>query len=163
MYFPDDSSPFYRVTHFSLYSPNNAADISRNWSLMAEVSESPDKPVDPSTMVADTIKGLTVTGLISGPEQVIHTWSRRVEYGYPAPSIGRNAVINRMLPQLKELDILSRGRFGAWLYEVGNMDHCFMQGLEAAGHLLHGTPEFTLWHPNVINQPHPVIGWDLFR
>ena len=42
MYFPEDDCPFYRVTHFSHYSPNNVPDITRYWSLMAEVSESAD-------------------------------------------------------------------------------------------------------------------------
>jgi len=46
MYFPEDNCPFYRVTVFSNYSPNNVPDIKTHWSLMAEVSESPHKPVD---------------------------------------------------------------------------------------------------------------------
>src|SRR5262249_61595835 len=46
MYFPEDDCPFYRVTVFSKYSPNNVHDLTRHWSLMAEVSESPVKPVD---------------------------------------------------------------------------------------------------------------------
>jgi protoporphyrinogen oxidase len=163
MYFPENTTPFYRVTHFSHYSPNNAGDIKSNWSLMAEVSESPQKPVDVSKLAENTIKGLTTEGLIKGPEQVIHTWIHRVEYGYPTPAIGRDDIINCMLPQLEELGILSRGRFGAWLYEVGNMDHSFIQGWEAAGHLILGIPEFTLWRPHVVNQSHPVLGWNLYR
>ena len=37
MYFPENDCPFYRVTHFSHYSPNNVPDITRHWSLMAEL------------------------------------------------------------------------------------------------------------------------------
>ena len=61
-----------------------------------------------------------------------HSWTHRVEYGYPTPSRGRDAVLRRLLPAFWQQDILSRGRFGAWRYEVGNMDHSFMQGVEAA-------------------------------
>jgi hypothetical protein len=43
-------------------------------------------------------------------------------------------------------DIYSRGRFGAWLYEIGNMDHSVMQGVEFASHVLLGEPEAT-WIP----------------
>jgi len=164
MYFPESNAPFYRVTHFSLYSPENVDDISVHWSLMAEVSESPDRPVNASSVVQDVVKGLARHGLIEGPEQVAHTWHHRVEYGYPTPTLGRDAILHSLLPQLeKEAAILSRGRFGAWLYEASNMDHSYMQGLEAAEHLLHNRPEFTLWRPHAVNQPHPALGWDLYR
>ena len=33
MYFPEDNCPFYRVTVFSNYSPNNVPDIRQYWSL----------------------------------------------------------------------------------------------------------------------------------
>ena len=38
-------------------------------------------------------------------------------------------------------EIHSRGRFGAWLYEIGNMDHSVMQGVECVNNLLLGEPE----------------------
>jgi len=43
-------------------------------------------------------------------------------------------------------DFWSRSRFGAWLYEIGNMDHSAMQGVEFVNHILHGEPE-TAWIP----------------
>ncbi len=39
-------------------------------------------------------------------------------------------VIGTIQPWLRSKDIWSRGRFGAWLYEIGNMDHSAMQGVE---------------------------------
>jgi len=163
MYFPESRVPFYRVTHFSHYSPHNVPDARSDWSLMAEVSESPDKPVNPETVAADTVAGLVAVGLVESPDHVAHTWSHRVEYGYPTPSLGRDAVLKALLPALEAFGIVSRGRFGAWLYEVGNMDHSFMQGVEAAAHILYGAPELTVWQPDMVNQPHPILGWDRFR
>jgi hypothetical protein len=52
---------------------------------------------------------------------------------------------------LEKLQILSRGRFGAWKYEVGNQDHSFMQGVEAAEFVISGSPEVTVFHPNTVN------------
>lgn len=162
MYFPEYQAPFFRLTHFSLYSPANVDDIGQHWSLLAEVSESPSKPVDASRVVEETIQGLLACGLIKSAGQVVHTWLRREEYAYPTPSLGRDQAALPLLKELMAHDIYSRGRFGAWLYEVGNMDHSYMQGVEVADHLLCGSPELTLWHPHVVNQPHPVVGWDLW-
>jgi protoporphyrinogen oxidase len=163
IYFPEESVPFHRVTHFSLYSPNNVDDINSHWSLMCEVSESLDKKVDPASVVGQTLRALVSTGLIRAADQVSHTWMHRVEHGYPLPTPGRDHALNSLLSQLYEKGILSRGRFGAWRYEVGNMDHSFMQGVEAAAHLLLGSPELTVWDPGFVNTRHPVIGWDRFR
>ena len=58
MYFPENDCPFYRVTVFSNYSPNNVPEPSSQWSLMAETAESSFKPVDASRIVAETIEGM---------------------------------------------------------------------------------------------------------
>jgi hypothetical protein len=38
----------------------------------------------------------------------------------------------------------SRGRFGAWRYEIATQDHTFMQGAEVAGRLMLGDAEPTI-------------------
>ena len=155
IYFPENDNPFYRVTVFSNYSPNNVPDITISWSLMCEVSESQMKPVNHKRIMGDIIDGAINTRLIEDRSQISHTWYKRVEKGYPTPSIDRNKTLFPMLKQLKEYGILSRGRFGAWRYEVGNMDHSFMQGVEAAGQAIYQGEELTLWYPDVVNSPHP--------
>lgn len=146
MYFPEDDCPFYRVTVFSNYSPNNVPDIGRYWSLMAEISESPKKSVDAEKVVADTIQGMVNTKLIE-PGQVYSTWYLRAGHGYPTPSIGRDAILSALHPALKSHGIYSRGRFGGWKYEVSNQDHSLMQGVEWAEFLINGTPETTYVDP----------------
>jgi protoporphyrinogen oxidase len=132
MYFPEASTEFYRVTVFSNYSPHNVPRPGEQWSLMAEVSESPQKPVNSRTVVAETVAGLERVGLLDDPRRIVSTWHRRLTRGYPTPWLGRDAVLDGVEPRLRELGIWSRGRFGLWRYEVGNQDHSAMQGVWAA-------------------------------
>jgi len=155
MYFPERDCPFYRVTVFSHYSPNNVPDIRRYSSLMAEVSESPAKPVDSARIVDETIQGLLATELIRNREQVHHTWHRRLQRGYPTPSLGRDRALEVLLPALEERNVFSRGRFGAWKYEVSNQDHSFAQGVEVVDRWLDGGEEETLYRPDVVNARRP--------
>ena len=39
---------------------------------------------------------------------------RRIEHGYPTPSLGRDAVLEKALPWLQQYNIWSRGRFGSY-------------------------------------------------
>jgi protoporphyrinogen oxidase len=150
MYFPEKNCPFYRATLFSKYSPNNVPS-GPFWSLMVEISESAFKPVNNDTLIEETIQGLLATKLIRSREQVASHWVYRAEYGYPTPCLHRDAILNVVLPEIEKLDISSRGRFGAWKYEVSNQDHSFMQGVEWVNRVELGIPELTVHYPNVAN------------
>ena len=142
IYFPESRVPFYRATVFSNYSPNNVPTDRPHWSLMAEVAESAEKPVNMATVVQEVVDGLTSCRFIE-PSAVVSTWHRRLEHGYPTPWLGRDAVLNSIHAELDAMQILSRGRFGAWKYEVSNQDHSFMQGVEAVNRLVDGERERT--------------------
>jgi hypothetical protein len=45
-------------------------------------------------------------------------------------------VLKTIQPYLEKNGIYSRGRFGAWKYEVGNMDHSIMQGVDVVNMIL---------------------------
>lgn len=151
MYFPEDNCPFYRATVFSNYSPNNVPDISRYWSLMVEVSESPEKPVNHAELVDSVIAGLLNARLIQSPNEVVSVWTHVAAHGYPTPFLGRDRLIEPILGELETANIYSRGRFGGWKYEVSNQDHSLMQGVELINRLAFGTPEITYWHPSTVN------------
>lgn len=146
MYFPEDNCPFYRVTVFSHYSPNNVPEpeSGKYWSLMTETSESSVKQVDRETLVEQTIRGLLNTGLIRSRDQIVSTWRYTAEHGYPTPSLERNELLKRIEPALSLAGVASRGRFGAWRYEVSNQDHSFMQGVEWVNSVLLDVPETTV-------------------
>jgi protoporphyrinogen oxidase len=158
IYFPEPELPFYRVTVFSNYSPNNVPSPGRQWSLLAEVSESAAGGPPEWTranVVRRTLAGLRSAGLLAPEAALRSTWHRRVERAYPVPLRERDALLDTIEPWLYARNILSRGRFGAWKYEVGNMDHSFMQGVEAVRHLLDGAPEITRHSPAVVNSRKP--------
>ena len=135
MYFPESHSPYYRVTVFSNYSPHNAPDGEGYWSLMAEVCESPAKPVDAAALRDWTLAALRQDGLIGERTEVVSFWHRREEHGYPTPFRGRDEVLGSIVPVLEARGVYPRGRFGAWRYEVSNQDHSFMQGVEVIDRL----------------------------
>jgi len=163
MYFPEDNCPFYRVTVFSNYSPNNVPDISRHWSLMAEVAESPYKPVDQTQLTEQVIQGLLATRLIDRRDDIVSTWKYRAGYGYPTPGLERDAALAEILPFFEAKCVYSRGRFGLWKYEVSNQDHSFMQGVELVERLLNARPEITAHDANLANSrkhPWPFEQWE---
>ncbi|OQN96077.1 hypothetical protein B0A48_17877 [Cryoendolithus antarcticus] len=173
LYFPEDNCPFYRATIFSNYSPNNQPQSSKKlatqqladgskpesseakegpyWSIMLEVSESSMKAVDTPNLLRDSIAGLINTEMLSPGDEIVSTYHRRFDHGYPTPSLEREGVLTKLLPKLQEMDIYSRGRFGSWRYEVGNQDHSFMLGVEAADAIVNGAVELTLNYPDFVN------------
>ncbi len=145
-YFPEANAPFYRVTYLSNYSPNMAPD--GHFLLMTETSYSDHKRVDRSRIVQDVIDGLVATRLIrpEDRERIAATHTTEVEYFYPVPTLTRDRALAVIEPYLMANGIYSRGRFGAWRYEISNMDHSVMQGVEVVDHLLLGEAERT-WTP----------------
>lgn len=173
LYFPEDNCPFYRATIFSNYSPNNQPETSKKlptiqladgskpqsseakggpyWSIMLEVSESSMKPVNNDALLAESIQGLVNTEMLRPGDEIVSTYHRRFDHGYPTPSLEREGALTKILPKLQEQGIWSRGRFGSWRYEVGNQDHSFMLGVEAVDNIVNGAVELTLNYPDFVN------------
>lgn len=139
IYFPESEYPFYRVSVLSNYAPDIAP--AGHWSLLTETAESPHRPLDRATLVARVEQALRHAGLLAADDRVVSRWHRVIAPGYPVPTLGRDAALATLLPALDALGIHSRGRFGAWCYEISNQDHSFMQGVELADRLLHGGGE----------------------
>jgi hypothetical protein len=89
------------------------------------------------------IAGLIRAGILEegDEDRVISRYHRLVDYSYPIPTLERDRALKVLQPALLEQNIYSRGRFGAWRYEIGNMDHSVMMGVEAVGHALSGENE----------------------
>ena len=109
------------------------------------------KPVDHDNMLKDCIQGLVNTEMLKPDDEIVCTYHRRFDHGYPTPTLEREGVLKQLLPKLEAKGIYSRGRFGSWRYEVGNQDHSFMLGVEAADHIVNGATELTLNYPDFVN------------
>jgi len=138
IYFPEDNCCFYRVTYFSNYSPDNVPDPGRYYSLICETSYSESKPEDKDNIIEKTIDSLINAKLITEADKnlIETTYVIQADYAYPIPTLERDKALDTIQPYLEEKGVFSRGRFGAWKYELGNMDHSIMQGVEVINRIL---------------------------
>ncbi|PLX27421.1 amine oxidase [Candidatus Parcubacteria bacterium] len=145
VYFPEKDTPFYRLTFFHNYSNNNVpgGDTEQYSSLMLEVSYSEYKQVDKSKVIDDCIEALARNKIIgeSDKDKIVSRQIYDLPYAYPVPTLKREGALGKIQKYLMDNDIYSRGRFGGWKYEVGNMDHSFMQGVESVERILKNKDE----------------------
>jgi protoporphyrinogen oxidase len=145
IYFPEENTPFYRATYLSNLSPFNvpAGDTDEYSSIMCETSYSSYRPEDKGTILQRTIKGLVNTGILNYDDvnHFVSTCVRDIKYSYPIPTLEMGSALRILQPFLEQHAIFSRGRFGGWKYEIGNMDHSVMQGIEAVDRILFGKNE----------------------
>ncbi len=148
MYFPHDDAPFYRATNFAKYSPAHVpgADVSRYCSYMTETAHSPARPERCDGLGERVEEALRVGGVIAGRPPVASIHVEDIPYAYPVPTLERDASLATIQPWLMQRAIYSRGRFGSWRYEIGNMDHAVKMGIDVA-RLLAGAGEEQLWRP----------------
>ena len=145
IYFSEADMPCYRATYFSHYSPFNVPDgnTERYSSLMCEMSTRVGESPDPSQVLEQVIAYLIRAKMLDEEDRgrIVSRYHRTVSYSYPIPTLGRDRALAILQPALTEKGIYSRGRFGAWRYEIGNMDHSVMMGVEAINHVLAGERE----------------------
>ncbi|MCC7209912.1 MAG: NAD(P)-binding protein [Anaerolineae bacterium] len=144
LYFPEPSAPFYRVTYLSNYSPYLTPD-ENHFSLLTETSYSPHKQESKHDIIDRVVQGLLNVKLMEPDDldRIRSTYLIDVDYSYPVPTVDRDAALAEIQPFLMSQGIFSRGRFGAWEYEIGNMDHSVMQGVEVVNFWLNDEPEQT--------------------
>ena len=143
MYFPQSNIPFYRATNFAKYSPANVpdADTARYCAYMTETSYSGHKPTPRDGLETEVEAGLREAGVVDNRPSVASMHLEDIPYAYPVPTLERDHALQLIQPWLMEHSILSRGRFGSWKYEVGNMDHAVKMGVDAARLIVLGREE----------------------
>lgn len=149
-YVPDSAVPFYRCTVLSHYSESMAP--AGHYSLMLECSLPEETKSENSDMLNRCCQACSDLGLLD-LTMIVHKWIKIIPKGYPIPTIDRDSQLERIHNILEQYDIFSRGRFGGWKYEVANMDHCMMQGVEIARRICNDKKEITYPSPNFVNNP----------
>jgi protoporphyrinogen oxidase len=145
IYFPEDNTPFYRMTYLHNYSPYITPDNDQYSLLLTETSYSPHKHETKHDIMDRVVAGLIDATMLTAEDldRIATTYLIDVDYSYPVPTLDRNQALATIQPYLKRYNIYSRGRFGAWEYEIGNMDHSVMQGVELVNCWLLEEPETT--------------------
>jgi protoporphyrinogen oxidase len=143
LYFPGDEVPFYRATNFAAYAAANvpSADTARFSSYLTETAYSKTQPIDAAAVPERVVSGLASVGLAEPDAAIASVHSVDVDYAYPVPTRDRDAALAVIQPWLMNAGVYSRGRFGSWRYEAGNMDHATKMGIDLARHLTEGRAE----------------------
>jgi protoporphyrinogen oxidase len=148
---PDADQPFWRVTFPANVSAGTGPE--GTFSVLCEISEPASRPAqDHATLERRVEAGLRKLGIIGEGQTIVSRFHQTIEHGYPVPFLGRDVLLNEVQTVLEPAGIYSRGRFGAWKYEISNQDHAFMQGVEVVRRLLYRIPEETYSDPHQVNE-----------
>lgn len=128
VYFPEKKYCFHRATLSAYFSPHNVPP--GHWGMAFEITESPHKN-NPRDILKNIMDYLEEQKFIHSRKNVITIWRKDVPHFYPVPTLDRDAILSKLAKTLEQKHIYSVGRFGSWKYELGNMDHGFLQGVGA--------------------------------
>ncbi|MEV6929651.1 FAD-dependent oxidoreductase [Dactylosporangium sp. NPDC051485] len=143
LYFPGPDAPFYRATNLAAYAPANVpdADPDRYSSWMTEVSLPNGDLPDWAALIEACDAALRRCELVPEEAERVSGHVELIPYAYPVPTVGRDVALAVIQPWLEQRAVYSRGRFGTWRYEIGNMDHAVTMGQDIARRLVHGVAE----------------------
>lgn len=134
LYFPEKKYLFQRMTVQNYFSENLVPE--GHWALAFEVSHSKKRKVTQEEAVENVFKFLEERKFIKNRKQIVSLFNKSFSHFYPIPTLSRDKSLSKIEKGLNKNNIYSIGRFGAWRYESGNMDHSFMQGVEAINKII---------------------------
>ena len=134
-YFYDDDYFFTRVSFPHMFSPHVVPDGCG--SIQAEVYYSDKyRPLDRSAeaCIEPVIKDLRRCGLIRDSDKILHQNAHLIKYANIIFDLDREVVLQKILNYLKEIGVVTVGRYGEWGYHW--TDDSFLSGEAAAEKLL---------------------------
>jgi protoporphyrinogen oxidase len=138
LYFPEADVPFYRTTNFAKYAAANVpgSDTTRYSSWMSEVAVPAGVRLDEAELIDRVDSALRRLELVPADAARASAHVEYIERAYPLPTLERDQAVHTIQAWLSDCGIRSRGRFGTWMYEHGNMDHAVKMGIDAARSIL---------------------------
>jgi protoporphyrinogen oxidase len=134
IYFPGPEYPFYRAGFPSNFSDAVAPEGCS--SIYVEVSVPRGEPVDESRLVQGALEGLERAGILRSNDELLATDLVRIDPGYVIFDRARRRALPGILDALRQRDVLSIGRYGAWTYSY--MEAAIRDGMKAAAELSGG-------------------------
>jgi protoporphyrinogen oxidase len=131
VYYPEPHFPFYRVSALSSYSADLVPEKNPDhfFSLLCEATLDASQKVPSSEEILTSLHA-TNFSLSKEQQEPMTTTQMFLPYSYPIPTCDRDHHLGILQRYLETKRIYSRGRFGGWKYERGNMDHSLLQGME---------------------------------
>lgn len=128
VYVPEEKYPFYRAGFCHNFARANAPKGCS--SLYAEMSHSPERPLDKRKAPERVRRGLIDMGVLRAADRIAATWVADIPEAYVVHDSHRAASLKTVQGHLRENRVISTGRWGAW--EYGSMEDAIWQGIGAA-------------------------------
>jgi UDP-galactopyranose mutase len=127
-HFPETDVSFFRISY-----PHNFADnvVPAGMSaISAEVSYSPDRPLDRESIVARVIDDLIRVRALGKNDPIVYRATRDIPYAYCIYDFKRKPAVRKVREWLQSEGIITAGRYGMWSYFWS--DESMMSGIQAA-------------------------------
>ena len=127
VYFHEDQFTFHRISFPMNFSPTLAPPGCS--SIMAEISHSAHRDMSGRDLVAETIAGLQLAGVLREDDEIVFARVAPIAPAYVIYTLDHESAVGTILEWLQELEIHTVGRFGEWQYF--NMDQAIGSGRDA--------------------------------
>jgi protoporphyrinogen oxidase len=128
VYVPEPGLPFYRVGFYHNFS--RALAPRGGSSVYAEMSYSPQRPIDKRSAPARVRAGLIKMGILRKSDRIAAQWVADIEDAYVVYDAHRSESVGIIQDWLKGQGIISTGRWGCW--EYSSMEDAIWAGAQAA-------------------------------
>jgi protoporphyrinogen oxidase len=129
IYVPETKLPFYRVGFYHNFSKELAPEGGS--SVYAEMSYSPDRPIDKKQAPRRIQEGLIQMGILRKSDTIAAQFIADIPSAYVVYDAHRTQSVSIIQSFLKEHAVTSTGRWGNWEYAA--MEDAIWQGAEAVG------------------------------